>query len=181
MRKIIITFIAILSLQLPSKSMAEFEYRGIKSGMTLSEVEDIDGIKVSGWTGSLTINFKKFFGKGNNPPGLNNVFFQFTPKEHGQKLWRVSLRFTKIDSENMFTRGGIIEEAAQELVIKELYPDAVIKEQSESYRCGDYDYACKADGNGIFGTRTWIYVLLIDDEILDDAVNFVFSGTVDKY
>ena len=147
----------------------------------MSEVENIDGIKQSGWTGGLKIEFRRFFGKGKSPPGLQNVFFQFTSKEHGEKLWRVSLQFKKIDHEAMFNQEGIIDEAAQEMVIESLYPDAVIKSQTESYKCGDFDITCKSSGSGGYGKRTWIYVLLIDEEIFKDAVIQLFNENKDKY
>ena len=181
MKKVKMILIALCALHFSINVMAEFDYRGIKSGMTLSEVKELEGIKKSGWTGSLTINFKKFFGKGNNPPGLNNVFFQFTPEEHGEKLWRITLRFSKIDAEKIFVEGGLIEEAAQKQVIKYLYPNATIEEQTESYKCGDYDFSCKASGNGIYGNRTWIYVMLIDSELFESAVDHVYNATKDKY
>jgi hypothetical protein len=161
--------------------LAEIDYRGIKTGMTMSEVTTMQGIKKSGWTGGLSVNFKKFFGKGNTPPGLKNVYFQFSPKSHGEKLWRITLRFTKIDAEKIFVEGGLIEESAQKAVIEFLYPNAEIKEQTESYKCGDYDFSCKASGNGIYGNRTWIYVMLIDSEVFNSAVEHVFNETKDKY
>ena len=181
MKKIKMILIALCAVHFSLNAMAEFDYRGIKSGMTFSDVKELKGIKKSGWTGSLTINFNKFFGKGNKPPGLNNVFFQFTPKEHGEKLWRVTLKFKKIEGAKAFTEGGLIEEAAQELVFKILYPNAQIKEETESYKCGDYDFRCKATGNGIYGKRAWIYVMLIDEAIFTDAVQSVFDSTKDKY
>ena len=181
MKTIFTICVAIFALQFSSHSMAEFDYRGIKSGMSLKEVEKVKGIKKSAWVGGLKVNFKKFFGKDNTPPGLRNVFFQFTPKDHGEKLWRVTLQFNKIDSEKANLESGLIMESAQERLINYLYPNAVIKEHSERYKCGDYDFNCKISGNGTYGIRHFILVTLIDSKVYEDAVNFVFNENKDKY
>lgn len=181
MKTIATALVTLCALSFSAMSFAEFEYRGIKSGMTIDEVQSIKGISKSGWTGGLKVNFKKFFGKNETPPGLRNVFFQFTPEGHGQKLWRVSLQFRKIDANQAFTQAGLIEEEAQTQVIEFLYPNATIKEQSETYKCGDYDFTCKASGNGVTGVRQSIIVMLIDEEIFSDAVAHVFNETKDRY
>jgi hypothetical protein len=171
----------LITLQFVTMPAEAFEYRSIKSGMTFQEIKSLQGIKVSGWTGRLTVNKKKYFGKGKNPPGLSDVLFDFTDEEHGQKLWRVALKFKKIDINNFMSDNSPIDEVAQKQAIQYLYPEATLKEVEESYKCGDWDFNCKASGNGVHGYRTWIYVLLIDSEIFKDAVDHKFERTVDLY
>lgn len=171
----------LIALQLITVTAQAFEYRSIKSGMTFQEIKSLQGIKVSGWTGRLTVNQKKYFGKGKTPPGLSDVLFDFTDEEHGQKLWRVALKFKKINVDDFMNENSPIDELAQMQAIEYLYPEATLKEVEESYKCGDWDFSCKASGNGTHGYRTWIYVLLIDSEIFNDAVNHKFERTVDLY
>jgi len=182
MKRITFSVALLIVIQFFIEPAAAFEYRSIKSGMTLEEVKALNGIKISVWTARLTVNHKKYFGKGKSPPGLVDVLFDFTNEEHGQKLWRVALKFKKIDVDDFKAESSPIDELAQNQVIEYLYPEAVLKEVEESYRCVQYDvsYGC-ASGNGVYGTRKWIYVLLIDSEILSDAVKHKFETSVDLY
>ena len=134
-----------------SFSAFAFDYHGIKSGMSKTEVKKLT--KCKEFETCLWQETERFFklGEDNHPPSLWDMQFSYTSDN---RLWRILLRF----EEDSGTRG-----AAQLRALKELYPDAEFLEGRIGSRASS------------------LIVLLIDSDIFNKDVEKIYQETIDKY
>jgi len=131
-----------------------FEYHGIKSGMSTSEVDSLTGC--TEYCSSIDYStVREFFGGvESTPPSLSTMSFSYTSDS---KLWRIQLSFWERDG----TRG-----VAQSMILRELYPDAELQKSSKQTSYGSTDY---------------INAMLLDTALFNQDVQKIYNETRGKY
>jgi len=148
-KKIIIALLLLMAVT----NVQAFDYHGIKSGMSRSQVDALVDCKeyCSGWDYK---QLETFFGKDKEPPALWEMYFSYTSDD---KLWKIHLKF--LDS------GGPYG-AAQTRILSELYDDAELQKSSSS---------------SSYGTTDYVNALIIDEALFDADVKKIYEETKSKY
>jgi hypothetical protein len=149
-------FIIVLAFIFSSMAHAggAFNYHGVKSGMSKSEVDGLTGC--TEYCSSIDYKETRAFlgGEGNHPPDIWGMGFKYTSDD---KLWRIQLQFIE--------RGGP-QGVAQLRAITELYPDAEPQSGSSSIGSTQIDT---------------LDALMIDTKLFDADAEKIYQESITKY